>query len=500
MRLKSSAASAILTAVPTSAIGDCFHKTARDKADVVAVLTMADGSVSTFADLAGGAVAVQRALAASRIDRGAVVIAMVGNTPSFFSIVVACMEAGAALIPISQATGAELDALIAQSGAAALITDRPIQCLQGDAVREELVAGTVRVLRLRDPIDRPQCGASVVLKLTSGSTSIPKAAIASERHLINDGRHVVEAMGIGPSDVNATYIPLSHSYALGNVVMPLLCQGTSAALYPSFNPAQFLQDVAEARATVFPGVPFMFERIKSSDADRVPDCLRLLITAGARIERDVVSWFRDRLDRKVHSFYGSSETGGITYDDTEDVGDVVHLGRAMPETAVSIRPAEGDAAGRIFVKGNAVSSGYVRADDDAATSEFVDGGFLTGDLGHFDEKRQLILTGRVSPSVNVAGRKVDPGEVEECLMNMPGVAAATVVGVACDARGQQLAAFVVRSDAELTVMQVRTACAATLSPHKIPRRVVFIDSLPLTERGKVDRGALQRLADSTPDF
>ena len=151
--------------MPTSAIGECFHKTARDKADVVAVLTMADGSVSTFADLAGGVVAVQRALAASGIDRGAIVITIVGNTPIFFSIVVACMETGAVLIPISQATGAELDALIAQSGAVALITDRPVQC---DAVREALVTGTVRVLRIRDPIDRPQSGASVVLKLRKG--------------------------------------------------------------------------------------------------------------------------------------------------------------------------------------------------------------------------------------------------------------------------------------------------------------------------------------------
>jgi acyl-coenzyme A synthetase/AMP-(fatty) acid ligase len=136
----------------------------------------------------------------------------------------------------------------------------------------------------------------------------------------------------------------------------------------------------------------------------------------------------------------------------------------------------------------------VRADDEGATSEFVDGGFLTGDLGHFDERRQLILTGRVSPSVNVAGRKVDPGEVEACLVNMPGVAAAIVLGVACDARGQQLVAFVVRADASLTVMQVRTACAATLSPHKIPRRIEFLERLPLNERGKVDRAALQRLA------
>ena len=77
---------------------------------------------------------------------------------------------------------------------------------------------------------------SVVLKLTSGSTQLPKAAIASEQHLINDGRHIIEAMGIGSGDVNFTCIPLSHSYAFGNVIMPLLWQGTRVALRQSFSP------------------------------------------------------------------------------------------------------------------------------------------------------------------------------------------------------------------------------------------------------------------------
>jgi acyl-CoA synthetase (AMP-forming)/AMP-acid ligase II len=408
------------------------------------------------------------------------------------------MDAGVALVPLSQATSVEIETLIAQSGAAAMITDRDMPLA---VVREQLIADSVRVVRMKEPIDPPKCGASVVLKLTSGSTSIPKAAVASEIHLINDGRHIAEAMGIRASDVNATYIPLSHSYALGNVVIPLLCQGTGVALYDSFNPARFVQDITESSATVFPGVPFMFDRIKSAASiDRLPAGLRLLITAGARIDPAVVSWFHERLDRKVHSFYGSSETGGISYDDSDNAGDLSHVGRAMPETTITIRSNDGDRDGRIFVEGNAVASGYVHADDGVQTSEFVDGGFLTGDLGHVDAAQRLVLTGRVSSLVNVAGRKVDPGEVEACLRSVPGVASATVLGVACDTRGQQLAAFVVRADAGLTVMQVRTACAATLSPHKIPRRVVFLDSLPLTDRGKVDRGALQQLADSAQDL
>ena len=186
-----------------------------------------------------------------------------------------------------------------------------------------------------------------MLKLTSGSTDLPKAAIATEQQLINDGRHVAEAMGIGPADVNLACIPLSHSYGIGNIVMPLIWQGTAVALRQSFNPAQFVQDATLSGATVFPGVPFMFERMQASaDIDRLPSALRLLITAGARIDLGTVRWFRERLDRKIHSFYGSSETGGIAYDDSDEAPELLHVGRPLPETTVELWPHERASAGR----------------------------------------------------------------------------------------------------------------------------------------------------------
>jgi long-chain acyl-CoA synthetase len=319
-------------------------------------------------------------------------------------------------------------------------------------------------------------------------------------HLVNDGRHIIEAMGIEPTDINFTCIPLSHSYAIGNVVMPLLWQGTRVALRQSFNPRQFVRDVADSGATVFPGVPFMYERIMSLELiDRLPASLRLLITAGARIDVGTISWCREHLNRKVHSFYGSSETGGIAYDDSEDVSDPLHVGRAMPETTIAIRRSEsGPSAGRIFVEGNAVASGYAQAKGDPV-SAFSGGGFLTGDLGYLDDSSRLVLTGRASSLVNVAGRKVDPAEVERRLLELPGIADARVLGMSCDTRGQQVVAFLVRTDAALTSLAIRRGCAETLSPHKIPRRFVFVDRFPVDARGKVDRRALQRLVSSADD-
>jgi long-chain acyl-CoA synthetase len=279
--------------------------------------------------------------------------------------------------------------------------------------------------------------------------------------------------------------------------MPLLLQGTAAALRQAFHPRQLLDDAAATGATVFPGVPFMFQGIRELGVDRLPPRLRLLITAGARIDPATVHWFHDRVERKVHSFYGSSETGGISYDESDDVSEPLHLGRAMPETTIEIVDPDPKGIGRIVVSGSAVAFRYGASASAEADSGFADGRFITTDLGYLSGDGRLVMTGRRSSLVNVAGRKVDPAEVERVLAELPGVIDARVIGAACDRRGQQLVAFVV-SASDRSSVALRQGCAKLLSPHKIPRRFIFLDRLPVDARGKMDRRALEALATAEP--
>jgi len=483
-----------------------FQRVCLDFRSSTAVYDLTEGRSLTFGDLYEQYQTIARALRRLRVGPGSTVVALVGNRPIFFPLTVACLSGRTALLPIGDTTDEEATSVIARSRARAIVTDRALAI---ECVDEVPIADGMRMVTLPDTSPAPGYGESVVLKLTSGSTELPKAAVAGVRHLVNDGRHVIEAMAIGPSDINFACIPLSHSYALGNVVMPLLLQGTAVALRQSFNPTQCLADVESTGATVFPGVPFMFDRFRRLNVDRLPARLRLLITAGARIDPATVGWFHQSLRRKVHSFYGSSETGGIAYDDGDEVTEPLTVGRPMPETAIDIRSPDGAlspeglrhttaaGSGRIFVSGTAVASAY--ADDlsrDLDTG-FADGGFLTGDVGCFDNRGRLVLTGRVSTLINVAGLKVDPAEVERVLLEFPGIAEARVMGASCDRRGQQLVAFIV-SDQPLTSVDLRQRCARTLSPHKIPRRFIFLDQLPLDARGKTDRRALEALAADAP--
>jgi acyl-CoA synthetase (AMP-forming)/AMP-acid ligase II len=147
--------------------------------------------------------------------------------------------------------------------------------------------------------------------------------------------------------------------------------------------------------------------------------------------------------------------------------------------------------GRVFVRGPAVATAYADGGD---PDVFADGGFLTGDLGAFDAQGRLVLSGRVSPFVNVAGRKVQPAEVEQVLRELAGVVDVRVIGIADARRGEQLVAFLVMRTIPPSVVDLRRFCASRLASYKIPRLFLFPDSIPLTSRGKTDRAALHAAA------
>jgi acyl-CoA synthetase (AMP-forming)/AMP-acid ligase II len=237
----------------------------------------------------------------------------------------------------------------------------------------------------------------------------------------------------------------------------------------------------------------MFEHLLAQPGPALPSSLGLLISAGAPLTPSVLERFYARFGRKIHSFYGTSETGGIAFDDS-DVADAARgVGHPMPHARVTLRPVvglEAGAVGRVHVAGPAVARGY---STDADGGDFSEGGFLTGDLGRQEDDGRLLLAGRLSAFVNVAGRKVHPDEVALQLREMPGVRDVRVVGAPSSTHGEQVVAIVVADGTPPTLLQVRQFCSSRLPPHKIPRALVIADAIPLDARGKTDRRAIEAL-------
>jgi long-chain acyl-CoA synthetase len=430
-------------------------------------------------------------LRTSGISAGDLIVLAAGNRPSYAALFLAVRELQAAALVVDGGTpAAEIQHLCARFGAAAAIVAVEHASSFGD-LKATLSNGLVVITPTIDAAARSAYDDVALLKLTSGSTGRPKAARTTDVQLIADSQHIVAAMGIGPDDTQIAAIPLSHAYGTSVVLIPMLLQGTPIVLRESFVPHQLPSDARAHEARVFAGVPFMFDYFLANPPKEAwPPSLRTLVSAGARLMPSTIRDFRARFGLRIHSFYGTTEAGGIAYDDADSIDALDTVGRPLPGVTITFRDDDGSAArgGRVHISSAAVADGYVGESD----TDFCDGGFLTGDQGTFDDDGRLLLTGRASTFINVAGKKVQPSEVEDVLHEMPGVRDVRVLGIADPQRGEQVVACIVsdQNRAAPTVLAVRRFCSARLASHKIPRLVVRFDALPLTARGKLDRRAI----------
>jgi len=429
-------------------------------------------------------------LTSAGISNGHLIISVAGNRTGFLALLLAAWNLDAVVMPVDEDIRDEgLEELAVRFGAAAIVRARE-RVLPASRALDEVLAIEFR------PLDtwRRHSGLSL-FKLTSGSSGLPKAVGVPPAVMISDTEQITEALGIRPSDTQIATIPLSHAYGFGNLVLPLFWLGTSIVLHEAFVPQAVMANARTYHARVMPGVPFMFQHFAAHPpADGWPPSLNWLISAGARLSPELTTAFRDRYGLKIHTMYGTSEAGVIAFDRSDAIETEPSVGWPLPGATIELRSDDGvpEGYGRVFVRGNAVAPRYVDVD----SQDFeAPNGFLTGDYGSILPDGRLVLAGRVSTFINVAGRKVQPTEIEIALRSMPGVTDARVLAAADPIRGQQVAA-VVAGNGALSRSSIREFCARRLPPHKVPRVIVVVRTMPLTARGKLDLSALQTLVDA----
>lgn len=485
----------------SSEIVAAFERIRRDAPDRQLVYLPASDTALSAQTLWEAAQSVIASFDQASINPRGLVLAALGNRPAYLASFLACLIRRQSLCPLDAGTpAAEVFAIATHLGASAVLTfagsngpQHRLPTASGYRTVDHDPSLGIRVdVPVRDVGDSRH-GDVALLKMTSGSTGTPRATLTPEHALVTDTRSLMSAMHVGSDDVQVAAIPLSHAYGIGNLVVPVFLQGTPIVLRDSFVPQRLPEDARRYAASTFPGVPFMFDHfVNNPPAAGWPPELRNLMSAGALLETRVAQRFRDLFGVKVHAFYGTSETGGITYDDTDNPATDGLVGTPLPGVELELVGEEGapDGGGRVLVRGPAVIQSYA---DNADAASFVAGGFLTGDLGVISASGELTLTGRVSSFVNVAGRKVQPEEVERVLRGHANIVDVRVLGVADERRGEHLVACLVTSGGRPSVIEMRRFCGAQLASHKIPRAFVFVDAIPLTERGKTDRSRLRAL-------
>ncbi len=429
-----------------SALWTTWRKTARRRLDHVVVIDAATGLEWTAEALTNHALAWLPRLEAFRTGRR--IAFQMSNSAEWLAFFLALQARGLAAMP--------LDGGLPLEGCRDLARRLKARAL---------FAGE-RFLELNPaaPVTRAVC-----LKITSGSSAEPKAIACRAEHLLADGRNIIATMGVWPGDRNLAAIPLGHSYGLGNLVLPLILQGTAVVCAAEYLPRQLVDWIVRHRVTVFPGVPALFRVLASLPSGPTLAPLRTVISAGAILPSETAQAFHGRFDLKIHNFYGSSETGGIAYDRTGTASLTGRsVGRPLRGVRIDVR------AGRITVVSAAVATPRGR--------------WRPPDHGEWNARGELVLLGRRGQDANIGGKKVHPLEIERALRSIPGVSDAHVWLEHRAGRDLLAAAAETRHPRA----QVEHALAEKLPAWKMPRRLVLAPDLPRTARGKLDTAQLKR--------
>lgn len=352
--------------------------------------------------------------------------------------------------------------------------------------------------------------AVAALGFTSGSTGTPKVVALDHRHLVGDAWAASSLDDcIGPDDVVAHTLPLAFAAGM-NVTMAGLLSGATMAMYDTRTRgiAGLADWVRASGVSVLNASPAILRALLAGGPDPAAlHGLRSLTLSGeAAHDRDVVT-ARAALPPGCTIFhrFGSTETGLIAHL-------VLPSDAPVPDGRLSVGPPSGStrvrlvdddgaptapgAPGIVEVTRSAyLASGYWR-DPERTAAQFTDHpdgsrSYLSNDLARFDDEGRLWLLGRRDHSVKVRGYLVEPGEVDAALFADPDIAEAVTVGVPRpDGPGNRLISYVVSRAERPGAAAVRAHLRAVLPAHMVPESVVFLQALPRTERGKIDRAAL----------
>jgi long-chain acyl-CoA synthetase len=464
---------------------------------------------------------VAAGLAAHGMVAGERLAIVAGNCPEFAVAVLAALRLGMVAVPIGTRLAAdEVRYIIEHCGAAATVHEAGLEDLVRRAGAPRLIrcgggAGALRFEGL--DLDAARLPArevqeeerTAVILYTSGTTGRPKGAMLSHLNICHSVRHFQLAHQLGEGERSALAVPASHVTGLVAILFAILSVGGAVIMLASFSAREFLALAAAERMTHTVLVPAMF-----SLCLREPDFARHDLSAwrvgsygGAPMpESTIVALGKALPNLTLINGYGATETAspasmtppGEGLRRRETVGAPLHCADILVVDGAGRELGAGE-VGEIWIRGPMVVKGYWK-DDEATRASFTAGYWHSGDIGFFEEDGYLRLVDRLKDMVNRGGYKVYSVEVENVLVQHPGVAECAIVARPCEVLGERVHAYVSRKSDGVAAGELASFCAARLADYKVPESFTLLDApLPRNSGGKVLKRQLREALLAAPD-
>jgi long-chain acyl-CoA synthetase len=377
------------------------------------------------------------------------------------------------------------------------LPDSALADLPGFLTLQELMMQNAQADPPAPPIDENACA---IIIYTSGTTGRPKGAMLSHRNLTRNIEQAQAVLQFNHEDCFLTALPLFHSFA-GTVCQNLaLSAGATSILLENFVPGRVLETIEKHRVTIFPGVPAMFNAILHFPQERAFNLssLRLFVSGGAPLPASSLEALEKRFNVPVLEGDGPTECSPITSVNLpEGPRKVGSVGPPLPGVEIAIfddhdNPLPTGEIGEIVVRGDNVMLGYFNQPE--ATAEVMTSGWYhTGDLGYMDADNFVFISGRKKDMIITGGLNVYPREVEEVLFTHPAVQDAAVIGVPNALRGEEVVAVVVKKpETNVTERELVVYCRERLANYKVPRDILFRESVPRSGKGEIVKRLLKK--------
>ena len=336
---------------------------------------------------------------------------------------------------------------------------------------------------------------------TTGTTGAPKGVPLTFSNELAAANQINAFIRNQPEDVELLALPVSHSFGLGRLRCCLVNGQTIILLGNFANVKRIFRTIEEERVTGFTMVPASWKFLQKMVGDRLSqfaDQLKYIEMGSAYFSEEDKRHLAQLFPKtRVTMHYGLTEASRSAFMEFhDDDAALSSVGKASPGVDIGIFDEQGrmlppDSEGEICVRGLHVMKGYLDLDN---SQSFFGPYFRTGDCGKMTPEGYVYLKSRIKELINVGGKKVAPAEVDEQILKIPGVADCACVGVPDPegVLGEVVKGCVVRaSDSELTFEQISAKLVGKLESYKIPVVWQWIDAVPKTHNGKVQRGLLK---------